>query len=504
MKRIAMAGFAHETNTFSPLPTRYEDFATRTGPFTGIVRWDEMKEMRGKRANDPSLGFLNAIDQLGGYEPVYILSTSTNPSSQVQLDAYNRITGIIVSEIEAAGPVDAVYLDLHGAMAYEGFHSGETELVRRIKARLGDIPVVTTFDLHGNIPQECFELTTAMVGCREYPHVDMYETGERAARLLHHHLQGRPMYKAFKRVPFIPVLSKTTTFTDPFKTIYASIAEVEKNTDVLCATIMEGFPPSDTAHTGPTIFAYALTQQAADEAVEYMYNAFLSHESEIVSSLPKPAECVKQAIELAAAADKPVIIAESLDNPGGGSSSDTVWVLEELVKQHVPETALGFIFDPESARKAHEAGEGAQVTLDLGGKIMPGHKPYHATFRVEKLYDGAMDGHGPLVAGLKMSLGKIAALKLDNIHIVVGSERVQAADSAPFRVLGIEPEKMEIVVLKSSHHFRADFEPICATILHVNEPAAMIENPADVDYKNLMEGIRLGGCGPEFHRKSQI
>ncbi|MEM5775491.1 MAG: M81 family metallopeptidase, partial [Anaerolineaceae bacterium] len=297
MKRIAIAGFAHETNTFSPLPTRYEDFATRTGPFTGIVRWDEVKVMRGKRANDATLGFLNTLDQLGGYEPVYILSTSTNPSNQVELDAYNKITEMILSEIEAAGPVDGVYLDLHGAMVYEGYHSGETELVRRVKARLGDIPVVTSFDLHGNIPQACFELTTAMVGCRQYPHVDMYETGERVARLLHHHLQGKPLFKAFKRVPFIPVLSKTTTFEDPFKSIYASIDEAEKDPQVLCGTIMEGFPPSDTAHTGPTIFAYALTQQAADQAVEHMYNAFLSREPEIVSSLPKPAECVKQAIE---------------------------------------------------------------------------------------------------------------------------------------------------------------------------------------------------------------
>ncbi len=500
MKRIAIAGFAHETNTFSPIPTTYEDFATKTGPFTGIVRWDEVKPFKGQKLNDASLGFMNTIEPLG-YETVYILMTSTNPSNQVSKDAFDRIVSMIVEETAAQGPFDAMFLDLHGAMVYEGFNDGETEIIRRVKAALNDIPVVASFDLHGNITRECFDLATALVGCREYPHIDMYETGERVAKLLHHHLSGKPMYKAFRRIPFIPVLSRTSTFTEPFKTIYAAIPEVEKNPEVLCGTIMEGFPPSDTYHTGPTVFAYALTQPAADEAVNHLYDAFLAKESEVISNHPEPEEAVRKAIELAKTADKPVILADGLDNPGGGSSSDTVWILEELIRQGAPDTALGFIFDIGTANKAHEAGEGAEITIDLGGKLTPGHKPLHATFKVEKIFDGVMDGHGPLVQGTKMSLGKIALLRIDNIRVVVVSVRVQAADSAPFRVLGINPEDMEILVLKSSNHFRADFEPISSAILYVNAPSAMIEDPAKVEYHHLMEGIRLGGNGPAFTKK---
>ncbi len=500
MKRIAIAGFAHETNTFSPIPTTYEDFATKTGPFTGIVRWDEVKQFKGQKLNDASLGFMNTIEPLG-YETVYILMTSTNPSNQVSKDAFDRIVSMIVEETAAQGPFDAMFLDLHGAMVYEGFNDGETEIIRRVKAALNDIPVVASFDLHGNITRECFDLATALVGCREYPHIDMYETGERVAKLLHHHLSGKPMYKAFRRIPFIPVLSRTSTFTEPFKTIYAAIPEVEKNAEVLCGTIMEGFPPSDTYHTGPTVFTYALTQAAADAAVDHLYDAFLAKESEVTSDHPTTAEAVRKAIELAKTADKPVILSDGLDNPGGGSSSDTVWVLEELVKQGAPDTALGFIFDVEAANAAHTAGEGAKITIDLGGKLTPGHKPFHATFLVEKVFEGVMDGHGPLVQGTKIGLGKIARLRIDNIRIVVVSVRVQAADSSPFRVLGIIPEDMKILVLKSSNHFRADFEPISSAIIYVNAPSAMIEDPAKVDYHNLMDGIRLGGNGPAFKKK---
>ena len=501
MKRIAIAGFAHETNTFSPFPTTYEDFATKTGPFTGIVRWDEVKHLKGQRVNDASLGFINTADALG-YETVYILGTSTNPSNQVSKDAFDRIVSLIIEETQAQGKFDAMYLDLHGAMVYEGFNDGETEIVRRIQTALGNIPVFTSFDLHGNITQECFELTAAMVGCREYPHVDMYETGERVAKLVHHTFEGKPLFKAFRRIPFIPVLSRMSTFTEPCKTIYASINEVERNPDVLCGTIMEGFPPSDTYHTGPTVFAYATTQAAADWAAEHMYDAFLAKESEITSDLPGPAEAVKQAIALAEKADKAVLLSDVLDNPGGGSSSDTVWILEELIKQNAPASALGFVYDVETAEAAHAAGEGAQITVDLGGKLTPGHQPLHATFTVEKIYAGAMDGHGPLVQGIKLSLGKIAHLSIANVHVVVVSERIQAADSAPFRVLGIDPAAMKILVLKSSNHFRADFESLASHIMYVNAPAAMVENSADVDYHNLMEGIRLGGNGPAFKRKA--
>jgi microcystin degradation protein MlrC len=316
-----------------------------------------------------------------------------------------------------------------------------------------------------------------------------------------HYFSGKPLFKAFKRIPFIPVLSRMSTFTEPCKSIYAAIGEVEKNVQVLSATIMEGFPPSDTEHTGPTVFAYASTQEAANWAAEQLYAAFLSREDQFTSDLPSAAEGVREAIELASWNEKPVIISDILDNPGGGSSSDTVWILEELINQNAPETALGLMFDVEAARAAHEAGEGQKIEIDLGGKLTPGHKPFHGTFSVERLFEGDFVGTGPLTRGMPLSLGKMAQLKIDHVHIVVASEREQAADQSMFRIVGIEPSQMKILVLKSSNHFRADFEPIASKILYVAAPSAMVENPAEVDYHNLMDGIRLGGNGPVFRRQ---
>jgi microcystin degradation protein MlrC len=500
MRRIAIAGFSHETNTFSPFPTTYEDFATRTGPFTGIVGTEEILPLKGQRFNAAALGFINTVEG-EGYETVFILMTGTNPSNQVSKDAFDRIVELIVDGIAAQGHFDAVFLDLHGAMVYEGYHDGETEIVRRIKSALNGIPVFATFDLHGNIHRMCFEDAAGLVGCRTYPHIDMYETGERCAYLMMHYFSGETLYKSFRRIPFIPVLSRMSTFTEPCKSIYAAIDDVEKNAQVVSATIMEGFPPSDTEHTGPTVFAYASTQEAADWAAEQLYEAFLSRESQFKSDLPGAAEGVHEAIELASWNEKPVIISDILDNPGGGSSSDTVWILEELIKQNAPETALGLLFDVEAARAAHQAGEGAQISIDLGGKLTPGHKPFHGTFSVEKLFEGVFAGTGPLAKGIPFDLGKMAQLKIGNVRIVAASQRVQAADQSIFRMVGIEPAEMKILVLKSSNHFRADFEPIASKILYAAAPSAMVENPADVDYHNLADGIRLGGNGPVFRRQ---
>jgi microcystin degradation protein MlrC len=500
MRRIAIAGFSHETNTFSPFPTTYEDFTSRTGPFTGIIGPEEVLPLKGQRFNIASLGFINTVEG-EGYETVFILMTGTSPSNQVSKDAFDRIVELIVDSIAAQGPFDAVYLDLHGAMVYEGYHDGETEIVRRVQSALNGIPVFATFDLHGNIHQMCFENAAGLVGCRTYPHIDMYETGERCAHLLMHYFSGKPLYKAFKRIPFIPVLSRMSTFTEPCKSIYAAIGEVEKNAQVVSATVMEGFPPSDTEHTGPTVFAYARTQEAANWAAEQLYQAFLSSEDQFKSDLPNAAEGVHEAIELASRNEKPVIISDILDNPGGGSSSDTVWILEELVRQNAPETALGLLFDVEAAQAAHLAGEGAQITVGLGGKLTPGHTPFHGTFRVEKLFEGDFVGTGPLAKGMPINLGKMAHLQIDNVHIIVASQRDQAADQSMFRIVGVDPAQMKILVLKSSNHFRADFEPIASEILYVAAPSSMVENPAEVDYHNLMEGIRLGGNGPVFRRQ---
>jgi microcystin degradation protein MlrC len=188
------------------------------------------------------------------------------------------------------------------------------------------------------------------------------------------------------------------------------------------------------------------------------------------------------------------------DNAGGGSPSDTVWLLEELVKKKIDRAVIGVIWDPHAAAAAHDAGVGARIQIALGGHTLPGHKPFEAEYLIEQLHDGDFLGTGPMVKGRTLNLGKMAQLRLDGIRIVVSTDRMQALDQSLFRVVGVEPSEMKILVLKSANHYRADFGPISGGIINVDAPSAIIEDPSKIAFTRLRDGVRLKGLGPVFKR----
>jgi len=199
-----------------------------------------------------------------------------------------------------------------------------------------------------------------------------------------------------------------------------------------------------------------------------------------------------------------MVLADSQDNPGGGGNSDTVGLLEELVQQGARDAALAILCDADAARAAHEAGEGARINIALGAKSgLPGHHPLEATFRVERLGDGRFTGTGPFYHGVHAELGPMALLRLGGVEIVVASRKLQAADQAIFRHLGVEPAARKILALKSSVHFRADFAPIAEEILVVKAPGPNALDYADLAYRNLHPGVRLMPMGPAYEGKGR-
>ncbi len=219
MARIGLAGFQHETNTFAPGLTTFEAFQVSTSEDTGLILGQQVLSMGDKEKNVPPSGFLRKAWEMG-HEVVPILFTSAQPSGTVTDDAFERITGMITSGLAENGPFDGVYLDLHGAMVTQSLEDPETEIGRRVRAVIGDIPLVASLDLHGNITQECVDVFSGLVGYRTYPHIDMYETGERCAILLDYLLKNPPLEKGFRKVPFLVSPSNMSTFTEPCLSIY--------------------------------------------------------------------------------------------------------------------------------------------------------------------------------------------------------------------------------------------------------------------------------------------
>ena len=263
MHKVGIAGLLHETNTFSHTPTPLDAFIRPSGFYPELRRGGDIFKFEEGRFKIAYRGFLHvAIEAC--FEIVPLVWAGTEPSAPVSGETFDVLMDMILNAMQKEKPFDGLFLDLHGAMVYGHLKDGETEILRRVRKVVGDLPIVVSFDLHGNISPESFALATAMVGYRTYPHVDGFENGERCARLLHYLLQGKPFFGAFRQLPFLMPSTTQPTTKDPANSMYAFLQEVETTPEVLSATIMEGFPPSDLPDTGPSIFAYAASHHLAD------------------------------------------------------------------------------------------------------------------------------------------------------------------------------------------------------------------------------------------------
>jgi microcystin degradation protein MlrC len=496
MTRIAVGAFLHETNTFAPTKATYQDFVHGGGWPSMAHGADVLKVMR--NINVGLAGFVEAAEA-NGWELVPTISAAASPSAHVTRDAFERVMKEMVDGIAAAGPIDAVYLDLHGAMVTEHYDDGEGEILARVRKVIGnDLPLVASLDLHANVSPEMVEHADALIAYRTYPHVDMADTGRACAKHLALMLKtGQRFAKAFRQLPFLIPISWQCTNDQPTKGIYEKLAALESDA-VPTLSFAPGFPAADFRDCGPSVFAYGRTQADADAAADRLVALVESHEDDFDGRIYSPDDGVRLAMELAKSATRPIVIADTQDNPGAGGDSDTTGMLRALVRNKAS-GATGVIYDPQSASAAHAAGVGATVTLDLGGKSgISGDAPYTETFVVEQLSDGKFVASGPYYGGRDMDMGLSACLRIGDIRVVVGSYKAQLADQSMYRYVGIEPTEQKILVNKSSVHFRADFEPIAEKLLICAAPGAMPADTAALPWTRLRPGIRIKPNGAAF------
>ncbi len=484
MSRIAIAGFLHETNTFVQRRTGMDAFVTADA-WPGLVHGQDLfNAVAG--ANIAIAGFIKEA-AAHHHELVPLLWTSANPSGLVTRDAYEKIWAMLSRELEQATPVDALFLDLHGAMVAEHIDDGEGELLQRIRAIVGaDIPIVAALDFHANISPRMAALSDALTIYRTYPHVDMSDSGKRAAMMLQRILAGEHLHKAYRQIPFLIPLPWQCTLIEPLATLMQQVEQMEHDSNV-SASIVPGFPLADIYDCGPTIIAYGSDVAATEAIAQRLSNEMLAQRAAFNGKLYSAAEAVSHA--LAHSGDGTIILADTQDNPGGGAAGDTTDILHELVSQRAPVACVGLLCDPAAAAAAHAAGVGATIELALGAGSGIGAAPLAGRYIVEALGNGQFTGTGPFYLGCKMNLGAMARLRLGGIQILVSSHKQQAADQAMFRHLGIDPSRQRILVLKSSVHFRADFAQLAREILVV---AASGENVADLTqlrYKKLRAGV---------------
>jgi len=496
MARIAIGGFGHETNSFSAHRADYAYFNERRDR-PPLVRGEELIEaLRG--SSFPLAGFVAAME--GAHELVPLAWAHGAAGGTVTSDAFERIAGELMGALSQAGPIDGLYLDLHGAMAAQDFDDADGELLRRMRAALGDTPIVVSLDYHANISPQAAARVDAMVVFRTYPHIDRPETGARAGQALEAVMRrGRPAGCAVRKAPFLIPASAQCTLEDPSRLITARSRLLDG--DVIALSYAAGFPHSDVPFCGPAVVAHAWSQAAADTAVDEMFALLCAQEGAFAAPLLPAEQAVARAVKATASAPRPVVIADVQDNPGGGGTGDTTGLLTALLNGAAERAVLGILCDPHAAAAAHAAGEGADVTLALGGRHgPPGVAPISARFVVRRLGDGRFRTTGVMAGGSAADLGPMALLGIGGVDVVVSSRRMQAFDRAPFEHLGVDLPSCKIIAVKSTVHFRAEFEPIAHEVILAAAPGYFVDRPEELPYRRLREGVRLSPNGAPFKR----
>ncbi len=428
MPRIAIGRISHETNTFSPVPTTLASFQEGEGILEGE---DLVRHHTGAKTG---LGGFFDVARESGWQTVGALSAQATPSGTVATEAHTELRDRLVARLRAAGPLDGVLLHLHGAMCSEHASDAEGDICRHIRAAVGPaVPVIVELDLHGNITPGFCASVDGVVAYRTNPHVDPYERGIDAARLL-----GAVVGEALPRAavyiakpPMLPPTINMRTAEGPMRSLLERAREWETRPPIINVSVFGGFPYADFDEAGTSIVVTAADRGAGQACADAMAQAAWDLRETFLKPLPAVPAAVDQALRLTAGGSgRPVVLADVADNPGGGGTGDTPELLRELVRRRV-RGAAACIWDPETVRQATALGVGAEGTFRIGGKVTAA---FGAPVEVR---------------------GRVGHL---------------------FRVAGIEPEGEPLLLIKSRGHFRADFEPIAQAVIEVDAPGAANPN----------------------------
>jgi len=481
--RVFLAMLSHETNTFSNVPTDRAQFEARDLRYGGEI-------VEAYRGTGTCLGGMIAAAERLGVTLLPSVAASASPAGLVTRDIYEHVKQRMLADLKAAGRLDGVLLDLHGAMVPEGVDDGEGDIIAAVRRVVGpDVPIAVTLDFHGNLGNDMIAGADLLHGYKTYPHVDMAERGVEAAERLAQVIGGRiKPTAAWRKPPLMPPLGRQGTARGPMRRLYDLADEMEKDAKVISVSLFAGFPYADIPDAGLGI--YVVTdddQELAERLAGRLAQVAWEHRHEFIhSALP-----VKDAVAKALAADgRPIVLADMADNTGGGAAGDGTEILRELLRVGARSTTVACIWDAAAVQECVKGGVGARVTLDVGGKVDDRHgAPVRVTGTVRTLSDGRFIHRGPMMTGLPGRLGATAVLDVNDVKVILISYRWQTLDPEMIRFVGIDPLRERILVVKSTIHYRAAFEPIAKEIIEVDAPGLSSSNLARFEYRRVRRPI---------------
>lgn len=487
--RLLLATMSHETNTFSPVPTKLARFCR-----------DGTTLLKGQAAID---FYRNTGTCMGGYLDVAAaagaaitvpVTASAPPSGRVDAGAYELFCGLITDEV-AKGGYDGIMLDLHGAMAVENFEDGEGELLRRIRAIDRKTPICVAYDMHANVFADMVENADIVAGYHTYPHIDMKETAMRASRALLDVIVGKTKpTTAWGNLPMLPHVMSQGTHMFPNKDLQAMCAAWEASGRAIAASLFVGFPHADVPMAG--LSAVVVTNNnpedaraMVDELLAFAWNAREAFTFEIEPLEEAVARAKKLGEE-----GPGVVLLDHFDNCASGGTMDTTDVLREIIRQELDDVIFFGIYDPDAVKQAASAGIGQEVELDIGAKLeMPslqsGSRPLRVAGKVRTISAGYYRATGGLTPGLQVYMGNTVVLDTGRVQIVLLSRHIEPTAQEMMRILGIDPATKRFIAIKSRVHWRADVGKLAREIVECAGVGVCTSDYGQLTFRNVRRPI---------------
>jgi microcystin degradation protein MlrC len=455
--RIAVGQISSESSQFVSFPCELELFRK-----TGFLHEGEgLFALRGTGGEVG--GMLDVLENRPDVEVIPLLAARANSSGPLSAEAWDYLRTGLLEALEAAGPVHGVLLSHHGSMAAAGEDDPEGAIAEEARRIVGpEVPIMMTLDLHGNVTRRMVENCTAILGYERYPHHDVFETGQRAARLLLTTLAGevRPIM-AHARLPMLATAFHASTEGDgPFARLMreAKAHEVPSHSQaaqpgILSTSLFFVGSYLDMPDMGSSALVVTdgnpqLAMSLARELAGVLWA--LRHEFDVESL------SVAEAVERGRQIDGgPVLLLDTADTTGGGAAGDSSDLVRDLLAIGVTEPCLAMVVDPAGVERCVAVGVGRVVRLELGHTIDPiWGKPLHVTGKVLRLTDGAFQYAGGILGGTGATMGPSAVVEVGPVRVLIMTYATYDWADEQYRSAGLDPSQAKFVGVKNMMNFR--------------------------------------------------
>jgi len=454
--RIAVGQVSSESNHFVSSPCELDLFRN-----TGyLLEGDSLFKLRG--AGTEVSGMLATFEEAGDVEVVPLLAARANSSGPLSEDCYGYLKECLLDYLKQAGQVDGIILSHHGSMAAVKEDDPEGDLGMAVRQVVGPkVPIVMTLDLHANVTQRMVKATNAILGYEHYPHDDVYATGVRGAHLFLKAARGeaRPVIGHAKLPMLLTAFNASTAWDTPYAQLMQEAKALEEEPGILSTSMFFVGSYLDVPDMGCS--ALVVTDGNAELAFKHarkLAEKFWARRREFQIETLDVAEAVKRGRQVAGG---PVLLLDTADTTGGGSSGDGIGLVKGLLDVGVTEPCLAMVVDPEAAQICIKAGVGSEVSVLLGHKLDPTWgQPIKVTGSVKRVSDGRFQYTGGILGGTWATMGPSVVLEVGSIQILIATYPTYDWSDEQYRSIGMEPEKARFVGVKNMMNFRFGYRNV--------------------------------------------